>query len=149
MEDKKMTIARFPFLPLSMMDRFWDNELSDRPSLNYSSTNTSVPAVNIKETDNDFMIEVAAPGMKKDDFSINYDNGRLTISSEIKQDENQDEWYNRREFSYQSFCRSFEIEDNIINNQKISARYKDGVLYVSLPKSEEVKPKPAKQIAIS
>ncbi|MBS0011732.1 MAG: Hsp20/alpha crystallin family protein [Bacteroidales bacterium] len=142
-----MTIARFPFFPASMLDRFWDNELSDRASSNYSSTNTSLPAVNIKETEDDFMIEVAAPGMKKDDFSIHYDNGRLTISSE--KEEVYDDKYNRREFSYQSFCRSFEVADNVIDNQKISAKYKDGILYITLPKRDEIKPKPAKQISIS
>ena len=142
-----MTIARFPFFPTSMLDRFWDKELMDRASSNYSTTNTSLPAVNIKETDDDFMIEVAAPGMKKDDFSINYDNGRLTISSE--KEEVSDERYNRREFSYQSFCRNFEVVDNVIDNQKISAKYKDGILYITLPKREEIKPKPAKHISIS
>ncbi len=142
-----MTIARFPLFP-SMIDRFWDNELMDRASSNYSSTNTSLPAVNIKETNNDFMIEVAAPGMKKDNFSINYDNGRLTISSQ-KQEERENETYNRKEFSYQSFCRSFEVADNVIDHQKIKAIYEDGILYITLPKREEIKPKPAKQISIS
>jgi len=148
MEDKTMTIARFPFLPSSMLDHFWGNELMDRANSNYSSTNTSLPAVNIKESDDHFMIEVAAPGMKKEDFSINYDNGRLTISSE-KEAENVDENYNRREFSYQSFCRSFKVADNVIDNQKIKAKYEDGILCITLPKREEIKPKPAKQIVIS
>jgi len=143
-----MTIARFPFLPSSMLDRFLDDELMNRANSNYSSTNTSLPAVNIKESDDDFMIEVAAPGMKKEDFSINYDNGRLTISSE-KEEENVDKNYNRREFSYQSFCRSFKVVDNVIDNQKIKAKYEDGILYINLPKREEIKPKPAKQIVIS
>ncbi len=142
-----MTIARFPFLPSSLLDHFWDNDMMDRASSNYSSTNTSLPAVNIKENDDDFMIEVAAPGMKKEDFSINYDNGRLTISSEKEYDK-VDEKYNRREFSYQSFCRSFEVADNIIDNQKIKAKYENGILYITLPKKEEIKPKPAKQIEI-
>jgi len=142
-----MTIARFPLFP-SMLDRFWDNQLMDRASSNYSSTNTSLPAINIKESDDDFMIEVAAPGMKKEDFSINYDNGRLTISSD-KQEEKENEIYNRREFSYQSFCRSFEVADNVIDHQKIKAKYEDGILYISLPKREEIKPKPARQISIS
>lgn len=142
-----MTIARFPFLPQTMLDHFWDNDLTDRSSANYSRTNTSLPAVNIRETEDDFTIEVAAPGMKKDDFEINYDNGRLTISSERNEEDTDN--YNRREFSYQSFCRSFEIEDNVINNDKIKAKYNDGILYITLPKREEIKPKPARQIAIS
>ncbi|MBN1387390.1 MAG: Hsp20/alpha crystallin family protein [Bacteroidales bacterium] len=143
-----MTIARFPFLPSSLLDHFWDKDMMDRSNSNFSATNTSLPAVNIKETNDDFMIEVAAPGMKKEDFSINYDNGRLTISSD-KDEEKVDEKYNRREFSYQSFCRSFEVADNVIDNQKINAKYKDGILYITLPKREEIKPKPAKQIEIS
>jgi len=144
-----MTIARFPFLPSSMLDRVWDNELTDRASSNYSSTNTSLPAVNIKESDDDFVIEVAAPGMKRDDFKVNYDNGRLSVSSQYTEEGSDNQWYSRREFSYQSFCRSFEIDDKSIDNEKISARYNEGILYVSLPKREELKPKPAKQIAIS
>lgn len=142
-----MTIARFPYLPSSLLNHFWDNDMMNRASSNYSSTNTSLPAVNIKETDDDFTIEVAAPGMKKEDFSIKYDNGRLTISSE-KEDEKLDEEYNRREFSYQSFCRSFEVVDNVVDNQKIKAKYQDGILYITLPKREEIKPRPAKQIEI-
>ena len=142
-----MTIARFPFLPSSLLDHFWDNDLMDRASSNYSSTNTSLPAINIKENDDEFGIEVAAPGMKKVDFSINYDNGRLTVSSE-KKNEKVDEKYNRREFSYQSFCRSFKVADNVIDNQKIKAKYEDGILYITLPKREEIKPKPAKEIEI-
>lgn len=142
-----MTIARFPMFP-SMLDRFWDDEVLDRASSNFSSTNTSLPAVNIKETDDDFVIEVAAPGMKKEDFSINYDNGRLTISSEKKEDNDNDR-YNRREFSFQSFCRSFEVADDAISYDKIKARYQDGILHITLPKREEIKPKPAKQISIS
>lgn len=144
-----MTIARFPFLPTSLLDRYWDNELMDRASSNYSSTNTSLPAVNIKETDDDFMIEVAAPGMKKEDFAINYENGRLTISSDKKEEEKVEDRYNRREFSYQCFCRNFEVAGNVIDSQKIKAKYENGVLYITLPKREEIKPKPAKQIAIS
>jgi len=143
-----MTIARFPFIPSSIFDHLWDNDLMDMASLNNSKTNTSLPAVNIKENNDDFTIEVAAPGMKKTDFSINYDSDRLTISSE-KKEETVDEKYNRREFSYQSFCRSFEVADNLIDSQKITAKYKDGILYITLPRREEIKPRPAKQISIN
>ena len=143
-----MTIARFPFLPSTMFDRFWENDMIDRASMNYSSTNTSLPAVNIKETDDDFTIELAAPGMKKDDFKIDYENGRLSISSE-KKEEISDEKFNRREFSYQSFCRTFELSENSVQTSKIKARYQDGILSINLPKTEEIKPKPARQIAIN
>jgi HSP20 family protein len=96
------------------------------------------------------MIEVAAPGMTKDDFKVNYENGRLTISSE-RQNEKKDEGdsYTRREFSYQSFQRSFNVPENIVSGEKIAANYKEGILTISLPKRDEVKPKPAREIKIS
>ena len=117
---------------------------------NYSSTDTTLPAVNVKENNNEFLIDVAAPGLSKDDFKINYDNGHLTISSE-RQDskkEKNDEKITRREFSYQSFQRSFTVAETVIDSEKISASYESGILHIALPKREEVKPKPAKEIRI-
>lgn len=154
-----MTLARLgsdyrnsilPSLP-SFIDRFFDGELMDWNSNNYSSSNSTLPSVNVKEDENEFKIEVAAPGLKKDDFKVDYDNGRLTISSEYKNEneEKDGEKVTRREFSYQSFKRSFTVSQNVVNAEKISANYKNGILYISLPKREEVKPKPAKQIKIS
>lgn len=117
---------------------------------NFSSTDTSLPAVNVKENENEFLIEVAAPGLKKEDFKVNYDNGHLTISSEKKNEveEKKGEKITRREFSYQSFQRSFTISENVVNAEKIVASYDNGILHITLPKREEVKPKPAKQIKI-
>lgn len=150
-----MTLARisnpwFPNLP-SMLDRFFEGDLMDWNSSNFSDTNTTLPAVNIKENNDQFMIEVAVPGMKKEDFKVDFDNGRLTISSEKKNEKvaKEGEKINRREFSYQSFQRSFSIPENVVDAQKISAHYENGILYLNLPKREEVKPKPARQIAIS
>ena len=146
-----MTLARlsnntFP----SLIDRFFDGELMDWNRGNYSGLNSTLPAVNIREDNNEFKIEVAAPGLKKDDFKLNYDNGSLTISSEIKSEheEKEGEKVTRKEFSYQSFQRTFSIPANAVNAEKISAKYNDGILYINLPKREEVKPKPAKQIEI-
>ena len=142
----KRTENYFP----SFFDRFFNNDLMDWSLSNYSSTNTSLPAVNVKENDNEFVIEVAAPGMKKEDFRVNFQNNVLTISSERK-DEKQEkkDKYTRKEFSYQSFQRSFTVNDNSVDSEKISARYADGILLVTLPKREEVKPKPLKEIRIS
>jgi len=121
----------------------------DWSNFNFSSTNTSLPAVNVKENDNEYLIEVAAPGMRKEDFKIDYDNGRLTISSELKEEKKQDDdRYTRREFSYQSFQRSFTVPENLVDGEKIHAKYNDGILHLTLPKREEVKPKPVKQIKI-
>lgn len=150
-----MTLARisnpwFPNFP-SLLDRFFEGDLMDWNSNNFSTTNSTLPAVNIKENADEFRIEVAVPGMRKEDFKVDFNNGRLTISSEKQQEnvEKEGEKVTRREFSYQSFQRSFTIPENVVNAEKISARYENGILHLTLPKREEVKPKPALQIAIS
>lgn len=149
-----MTLARlsdtmFPSIP-SLFNRFFEGDLMDWANLNFAGADSTLPAVNIRENDNEFMIEVAAPGMKKQDFKVNYDNGRLTISSERKEEkEEKDGKYSRKEFSYQSFRRSFTVPENVVNGEKIEAKYSDGILHITLPKREEVKPKPVKEIKIS
>lgn len=137
------------YLP-SFFDRFLNNELMDWGHSNFSSTNTSLPAVNVKETDDDFVIELAAPGMDKNDFKINFKNNVLTISSEKKNEsEEKSQNYTRKEFSYQSFQRSFTVSDNAILGDKISAKYNNGILHITLPKREELKPQPEREIKIS
>ncbi len=150
-----MTLARlsnnwFPTVP-SFLDRFFDGDVMDWNTRNFAGNNSTLPAVNVKENDNEFIIEVAAPGLKKNDFQVNYENGMLTISSERKDEkqEKEGERTTRCEFSYQSFQRSFSVPENIVNAEKIAAKYEDGILHVALPKREEVKPKPAKEIKIS
>ena len=137
------------YLP-SFFDRFLNNELMDWGHSNFSSTNTSLPAVNVKETADDFVIELAAPGMEKNDFKINFKNNVISISSE-KENNNEEKNgnYTRREFSYQSFQRSFTVPENAILSDKIEAKYNNGILQVSLPKREEVKPQPEREIKIS
>jgi len=134
----------------SIFDRFFNSDLMDWNNSNFSSTNTSLPAVNVKETKDEFTIEVAAPGMTKKDFNISFHNNVLTISSERKEEnEDKNEDYTRREFSYQSFQRSFTVANNTVDSDKISAKYNDGILFIHLPKRDEVKPKPLKEIKIS
>ena len=133
----------------SFIDNFFSRDWMDWSNANFSNTNTTLPAVNIKEDQDQFEIEVAAPGMKKEDFKINLDNNQLIISSEKKTDVNEEkEKYTRREFSYQSFTRTFTLPEGMVNGDKIEAKYNDGVLTLKLPKREEVKPKPARMIAI-
>ena len=143
-----MTLVRFTGNPL--IDRFFDTDLFDWTSKNYSRTNTTLPSVNVKESDNEFSIEVAAPGFDKTDFKIEVHNDVLTVSSE-KQTENEtkdeSERYTKREFSYQSFSRSFTLP-MIADGERISANYENGILLVSIPKKEEAKPKPARMIEI-
>lgn len=133
----------------SFFDRFLNNDLMDWNLTNFSGINSSLPAVNVKENENEFLIEVAAPGMKKEDFKISLDNNLLTISSEKKEEkEEKNEKFNRREFAYHSFQRSFTIAQNSIDSSKITAKYEEGILNIVLPKRDEVKPKPLKEIKI-
>lgn len=108
----------------------------------------SLPAVNITEGDNEYTIEVAAPGLDKKDFKIDLDKDCLTISSVVEDSkkESQDH-YTRREFRYSNFSRSFTLPE-LVDAENIAASHKNGVLSVSIPKKEEAKAKPARHIAI-
>lgn len=141
-----MLPTRFANQEVSLFDRLFNNDMFNR---DFSETNTTLPSVNIKETEDKFGVEVAVPGFNKKDFNIELNNNELTISSEKKEENehNNGERYTRREFSYQSFRRTFTLP-NTVDGEKISAQYKDGVLHVDIPKREEAKPKPPKQIAI-
>jgi HSP20 family protein len=132
------------------LNDFLNRDWYDWNNQNYSLTNTTIPAVNIKETENEFEVDMAAPGMTKDDFRIELNNSLLTISSE-KQSENETKDgknVTRREFSYQSFSRSFTLPA-IVETDRITAKYENGLLRVNIPKKDEAKPKPLKQIQIS
>ncbi len=137
------TSQMFPDLSTGLMgffneDRDWGNGWTSK-----------LPAANITENDKAFNIELAAPGLDKDDFELTIDNQQLTISCE-KQEENEskkDQYY-RKEFSYESFRRSFMLPDTV-NADKIKAAYKDGVLTVELPKKEMAIKSPRKQISVS
>lgn len=107
---------------------------------------TSRPAVNIKENAEDFELEIAAPGLKKDDFKVTVEEGVLTISCE--KEEQSQEAYLKREFGYGKFQRAFELGETI-NQEDINAKYENGILRLVLAKKEEAKPKPAKDIAIA
>ncbi len=146
-----MTLAKFNQLP-SLFDHFFENDLFDWSNRNFSNTNTTLPSVNIKESNEGFEVEMAAPGLEKKDFKIELFGDTLSISSEKKLENemkiNEDEQFTKKEFSYQSFSRSFTLP-NTVDEDKIKAKYDNGILSVFIPKKEEAKPKPAKQIAIS
>ncbi len=98
-----------------------------------------MPSVNIIDNEKDFVLEVAAPGIKKDEFNINLENNVLTISREVKEEkEEKNDNYTRREFSYGSFSRSFTLPKTI-RHEDIKADYNEGILRVTLPKNEETK----------
>jgi HSP20 family protein len=106
-----------------------------------------VPAVNISETDGHYHIELAAPGLKKEDFKLNLDRNVLTISAEKQSEQTEnDKKYNKREYSYSSFVRSFTLPDSA-DDGNIEAEYTDGVLKINVAKREEAK-MASRQIAI-
>ncbi len=134
----------FPAFNSMVNDFFRDDDFFDS-----RFRKMSAPAVNVMETDEAFKLEVAAPGMKKEDFKVEVDNGYLIISSETKSEkEETEENYTRREFSFSSFKRSFWLPEGI-KEDKIKATYKDGMLYVNLPKTEVKKVETKKTISIS
>jgi HSP20 family protein len=139
----------WPTLP-GFFNDFLNRDWYDWSNQNFSLTNTTIPSVNIKETENEFEVDMAAPGMTKDDFRIELNNSVLTISSEKQSDNKTNEGKNitRREFSYKSFSRSFTLPA-IVETDKISAKYENGILRLNIPKKEEAKPKPVKQITVS
>lgn len=113
------------------------------------SRRNTVPAVNISETGENFRIEVAAPGMEKEDFKISVDNDLLTISAEKKDEKDEkNARYTRKEFSYVSFSRTFNMPE-IVDADKIEAAYHNGVMTITLPKKEEAKPRPPKEIKVN
>lgn len=108
----------------------------------------NVPAVNIAEKKDQFEVNLAAPGMKKEDFNIDVEGNMLTISAEQKEEkEVKDERYTRKEFNYSSFSRNFTLPDGV-NKEKIDASYENGLLKVTLPKTEDAKKAASKHIAV-
>jgi len=137
----------------STMENFFNREIESFFPDRFYGTNAlgQTPAVNVVENKEGFRIEVAAPGLKKEDFKLHLNNNRLTISAQ-KQSEaaeaNKEEKYTRHEFSYRSFQRTFTLPQSV-NGEAVEATYTDGILHVSLPKREEAKVKPAREIAIA
>jgi HSP20 family protein len=109
----------------------------------------NMPSVNISEEKDHYMVSLAVPGLKKDDFKIDIDGNMLIISSEKEQNkEDKDKKYTRKEYSFSSFSRSFSLPEEI-NKEKITAKYEEGVLKISLPRNENVKKLSAKHIAVN
>lgn len=108
----------------------------------------TVPSVNIRETQREFLFEVAAPGLERKDFDLEIENHVLRISVE-KEDskEEKDNGYYRKEYTYKSFCRSFALPDNI-RESDIDAKYENGILKLIIPKAEESPVQQIKKIAV-
>lgn len=132
-----MTLVKFKDNFPSFLDEFFGGDIFDSPR--NSGIGNSLPAVNVKENEKNFELEVAAPGMKKEEFKIELDNNILGISSAHKSENVEEKKkYTRREFSYRSFNRTFTLPDNV-DVENIKANYADGVLKIEIPKKTEEK----------
>ena len=131
----------------SLLEDFWNNDTLSEDR--FWSTRVNLPAVNIIEKDDKFLIELAAPGLRKEDFKINIENGILQIDSESQSevDEEKDN-YTRKEFNYSSFSRSFTLPENA-SEENISANYENGVLKLKLQKLKSETSHKKKQILIA
>ena len=140
----------FSSFPSVFNDDFFTRDVFNWGLSNNSMTGTTIPAVNIKETSESFEVEMAAPGMTKDDFKIELEGNVLTISSEknLENEVDDGEKYSRKEFSYQSFQRTFTLSKEVVDDDKIEAKYQNGVLHLTIPKKEEAKKKPPRMIQI-
>jgi len=145
-----MTLVRYRNQLPNLIEKIFNNELESWDRNHFSDTNATLPSVNIKENNHNFEVEVAAPGFDKSDFNIEVDNDMLTISSnkEHNHETKEDDKITKQEFSYQSFQRSFRLPE-LVEDDNISAKYINGILSITIPKKEEAKPKPVKQIEIS
>lgn len=142
----------------SLLDEFMGRDMDELfnfnrnwPGITRSQVGTLVPAVNIKEDTDGYQIDMAAPGMKKEDFNLSLHNGKLTISTQQQSQRNEPDQsgkYTKREFSFHGFSRSFWLPDSCQQDQ-IQARYENGILHIALPKKEEAKPKAPTQIQIN
>ena len=131
-----------PFFP-SLIDDFINQDWNLK-----TPNSTTLPAVNIKDLDAQFEIELAVPGMKKSDFEIEVEDGLLSISSSLEEEQVTEKGkFTRREFSYNSFKRTFTIPESV-DPSNIEAQYSDGVLQLRLPKRKEALPQPKKLIKI-
>ncbi|HET7003325.1 MAG TPA: Hsp20/alpha crystallin family protein [Puia sp.] len=148
METKALSKARAGWPSLfsknDWVDRFFDQPLNT--DFNFSRA-LSVPAINVKETEHEYKLSIAAPGLDKNDFNIQVQQGILTISAEKEENKATDDKYNRREYNYSSWSRSFSLPDDAVDG-KISAEYKNGELKIEVPRNDEKKKNVGKQIEI-
>jgi len=149
-----MSALSKPTNPLSRL--FSDWLLADRDifgpesSLLPSRPAVKVPSVNIRETPNEFILDVAVPGLQRTDFKIEVENNGLTISArkdEQPEEKGKEDGYTRKEYSYGSFSRCFALPDNV-DESTISAKYDNGILTVTIPKAKETTTKPVQNVPV-
>ena len=144
----KQNKRRHPWFYGGLSDWF-DNDkfFADMPFL----SETNVPAMNVKENDGHFEVELAIPGFSKDDIDVTLENDSLHVIAEKKKETSEDdeEGYTRREFSYNKFERRIKLPSNVDPQNEVKARYEDGILRLDLAKREEAKEEPKKRIDIA
>ena len=124
-----------PTLP-ALFNELFTRDLFNWDTFNNSASNTTIPALNLRETNEEYLVELAAPGLSKEDFKVDLEGNRLSISSEFRSEpeDQQNGKYTSREFSYQSFKRTLLLPDGLVNEDGINARYENGLLYITIPK---------------
>lgn len=140
------------FLRFQQMPEFANamSNLFDRLPSCETEAREGFAAVNIRENELDYVIDVLAPGFKKEDFKVEVNNHVLTLSANLEErEDNAKEIYTRKEFGFSSFKRSFTLPKNKVDDDNIEARYENGILTLKVIKLEEAKPKPAKSIVIA
>lgn len=129
----------------NFIDNFFNRNIGDFLGSDFA---ISHPSVNVVETEDNFRLELAAPGLEKEDFRVNIEKDYLKVSVEKKQEsEVKEDKYTRREFNYTTFKRSFQLPDTV-DTSEIGANYENGVLKITLPKKEEAKAPAARVIEI-
>lgn len=132
----------------SLMSDFFDSDKFFNRKWMDKAFESALPAVNIKETATSYDLEFAAPGFRKEDFSISADDHLLTVSAQKSSEVNdENDRFTRKEFSYSSFNRSFRLPQDV-NGEAIEAKYTDGILHVSITKKEPTKTAPKKEIKV-
>ncbi|MCB9289138.1 MAG: Hsp20/alpha crystallin family protein [Lewinellaceae bacterium] len=133
-----MSLVRYNPFATKSVSNFFD-DVFNRGITDFfgSDFSTNMPSVNVVETEKNYRVEVAAPGLEKEDFEVSVDNGFLNISAKKEhQDEvKEGDKYMRREFNFSSFTRSFQLPETV-NAEDIAANYENGVLILTLPKKE-------------
>lgn len=133
----------------SLLSDFFDTDRFLSPRWLEREFENTIPSVNIRENGKEFNVELAVPGFNKNDFKVNVEDNVLTISAERKEEKKEtDERFTRKEFSYNSFSRSFTLPQTV-NADKVDAKYADGILKLCIPKKEEAKTLPKKEIKVA
>ena len=133
----------------SMLDHFFTDNFLNWPAVNSSFHRGHQPSYNIKEDNDHWEVDLAVPGMRKEDFKIDLDKDVLSISTEKSESrEEQKDNYKVKQFGHMKFTKTFRLPENMVNEDDISASYNDGVLHITLPKREELKSKVKREISI-